>query len=245
MARKIEDLTGKRFGTLTVVSYNEEVSKKKKGVHWNCICDCGNEKVIWGTDLKRGHTTNCGCIRKEKAIAATKEKWEKDKEYAQKMSNGLKEKWEDKEFREKHSGKHNVKWQGGITPIKRYFSESTYVQKWKQNTYTRENNTCQITGLKMSEEELNVHHLYSFSLIFKEAHDINNIKIKKMVCDYTDEELEKLNNYIESWHKDTSNAVLISENIHKLFHSVYGCKNNTPEQFEEFKERYFKGEFNN
>ena len=38
MGKRI-DLTGQRFGRLTVISYNEEVSKQKKGAHWNCKCD--------------------------------------------------------------------------------------------------------------------------------------------------------------------------------------------------------------
>lgn len=44
MARKRIDLTGQRFGRLTVINLNEEISKQKKRSHWNCRCDCGNEK---------------------------------------------------------------------------------------------------------------------------------------------------------------------------------------------------------
>lgn len=54
---KLKDLTGRKFGKLTVVSYagNGE---------WNCICDCGNEKIANGAYLRRG-TNSCGCMRRD------------------------------------------------------------------------------------------------------------------------------------------------------------------------------------
>ena len=72
MGRKREDLIGQKFGRLTVISFNEEVSKQKGYSCWNCKCDCGNEKVIRGNSLKNGHTTSCGCYQKEKVGEATR-----------------------------------------------------------------------------------------------------------------------------------------------------------------------------
>lgn len=57
------DLVGKKFGKLTVLSFN----KKEKGhYYWNCICDCGKECVKDGDRLRRLKTNSCGCLRVEK-----------------------------------------------------------------------------------------------------------------------------------------------------------------------------------
>ena len=55
------DLTGKKFGNLTVIS---RAKNKGKLVAWNCICDCGNSVVVTGNNLKNGHTKSCGCLKK-------------------------------------------------------------------------------------------------------------------------------------------------------------------------------------
>ena len=76
-----------------------------------------------------------------------------------------------------------------------------------------------------------------------EAHELHNIQIHEIIGEYTQEELHKIEEYVASWHKDNSNAVVLSEEVHKLFHKLYGKGDNTPEQFEEFRERYIAGEF--
>lgn len=60
---KVEDLTGQKFGMLTVIS---RVENKNKQLRYLCKCDCGNEKIFYSTNLKRGLSTSCGCFRKEK-----------------------------------------------------------------------------------------------------------------------------------------------------------------------------------
>lgn len=57
------DLTNKKFGFLTALSINEQVTKNHKhgDLFWNCQCDCGNTIVVASGDLRSGHTKSCGC----------------------------------------------------------------------------------------------------------------------------------------------------------------------------------------
>lgn len=55
---KLRDLTGQKFGILTVV---ERAPNRKKATMWKCNCDCGNEYVTYSTHLVNGTVTNCGC----------------------------------------------------------------------------------------------------------------------------------------------------------------------------------------
>lgn len=59
----MNDLKDKKFERIQVVSYSH--SDKFRRAVWNCICECGNEKKIVGSELVRGHTKSCGCIKKE------------------------------------------------------------------------------------------------------------------------------------------------------------------------------------
>lgn len=66
----VKYLTGQKFGRLTVI--DREGSDKHKNATWNCVCDCGNEKIVTSISLKSGNTKSCGCIFKEQIIARNK-----------------------------------------------------------------------------------------------------------------------------------------------------------------------------
>ena len=59
---RLIDLTGKRFGRLTVLTKHGHAGSY---VTWLCVCDCGSEIVVRGTSLRRGITKSCGCLKKE------------------------------------------------------------------------------------------------------------------------------------------------------------------------------------
>lgn len=61
MNRRI-DLTGERFGQLTVVEFSGMTPGRNST--WNCVCDCGRETVVAMPNLKSGHTRSCGCLFK-------------------------------------------------------------------------------------------------------------------------------------------------------------------------------------
>lgn len=56
------DLTGQKFGRLTVISRVWRLNCKD--ALWLCKCDCGNLKVVYGYHLKKGSTQSCGCLVK-------------------------------------------------------------------------------------------------------------------------------------------------------------------------------------
>ena len=59
----LKDLTGKKFGKLTVIKVSDKRSPEGKRYFWDCICDCGKLITVSGGHLKSGHTSSCGCIR--------------------------------------------------------------------------------------------------------------------------------------------------------------------------------------
>ena len=60
---KFIDLTGQRFGRLTVIERAKNTKNNK--AQWLCECDCGNKKVVSAANLKNGGTISCGCRSKE------------------------------------------------------------------------------------------------------------------------------------------------------------------------------------
>lgn len=52
-------LIGQRFGKLVVTEQAESTEKGQR--RWVCQCDCGSQRVVLGSNLKRGTTVSCGC----------------------------------------------------------------------------------------------------------------------------------------------------------------------------------------
>ena len=66
---KLIDLTGQRFGRLTVLEKDTN-RLTKSGSYWICQCECGKTKSIKSSSLRRGEIQSCGCLRNERSIAA-------------------------------------------------------------------------------------------------------------------------------------------------------------------------------
>ena len=61
-----KDLSGMRFGRLTVLERRDNPSAKEPYKHaYLCHCDCGTEKVVSRVALLNGCTQSCGCLRRE------------------------------------------------------------------------------------------------------------------------------------------------------------------------------------
>jgi len=64
----VKDMTGRRFGSLTVLG--REPSDTHGNARWRCSCDCGKEIVTHGYALRSGHTRSCGHLQKQVATEA-------------------------------------------------------------------------------------------------------------------------------------------------------------------------------
>lgn len=62
--RRLIDLTGQRFGRLTVIE-RSNIKKDRTAAVWKCQCDCGNTKIIAGRSLRSGNTASCGCLMRD------------------------------------------------------------------------------------------------------------------------------------------------------------------------------------
>lgn len=124
-----EDLSGKRFGRLVVVSRSEN---RKKSTMWECKCDCGNIKVIGADSLKNGATKSCGCLLYE------------SKNFTHGLTNSrlynIWSKMKDRCFRENDSA---YKWYGGrgITICQEWIDDFMNFYNWSMENGYKENLT--------------------------------------------------------------------------------------------------------
>lgn len=56
---QLVDISGKRFGLLTIVGRSSR--KSKAGAVWIASCDCGGSTETTSLKIRSGHTSSCGC----------------------------------------------------------------------------------------------------------------------------------------------------------------------------------------
>ena len=57
----MSDISGQKFGRLTVIKRVDSDSKGNS--RWLCKCDCGKKNIVLGYCLKRHDTKSCGCLK--------------------------------------------------------------------------------------------------------------------------------------------------------------------------------------
>lgn len=140
-------------------------------------------------------------------------------------------------FGSSRTGSENPNWQGGVSELYAHLRRN--LTEWKADSAKNCNYRCVLTNDRFED----IHHLYSFHTIVEEAMSEVGLPIYEEVGLYTDSELQKITEKCKEVHNRYPLGICLKGNIHKLFHSLYGYSNNTPEQFEEFKNRYQSGEF--
>lgn len=135
------------------------------------------------------------------------------------------------------SAENSHRWKGGISPLQQYFRKK--IESWKIDSMKSCNYKCVITGKSFNI----IHHLYSFTSIITEVLYNLNLPIYKEINRYSDDELNYIEEECLKLHYKYPLGVCLTNEMHKLFHKVYGTGNNIPSQFEDFKNRLKSGEF--
>ena len=251
-----KDLTGQKFGRLTVVSLNEEESNKPRGKnkrkmkYWNCICECGNSKVVLGQDLTSNKVKSCGCLHKDNA-----------REQGYKNKNRASNKVEDL------TGQRFGRW----TVLGRNGSDKHGKALWicqcdcGNITYGIETSSLttgnsQSCGCLQKERTSKSnkgenHPRYNSNLTQEDREDKRkneeyykwNAQIKEQsnyTCNCCGQVGGKLHshhldgyNWCKERRLDLTNGVCLCESCHRKFHKLYGYGNNTKQQYIEFKDR--------
>ena len=118
---RYKDITGQKFGRLTVIEMAGKDKHQK--ILWKCKCDCGNEVIVVGCRLRKGHTKSCGCLQKEKAS-----------EQLIKLN-------------EVQKGELHPMWNPNITDEEREFGRNIQgYDEWAKEVKERANYTCDCCG---------------------------------------------------------------------------------------------------
>lgn len=134
-------------------------------------------------------------------------------------------------------GENHYLW-NGKTNMSEYMRSN--LETWKNNVLKNSGYKCFITG---KNGKFEVHHQINFSDILDETLKDLNLDYQEKVEDYGDD-LQNIIDLCLKKHYEYELGIVMLKDIHKLFHSVYGIKNNTMEQVLEFKQDYLNGKFN-
>ena len=114
------------------------------------------------------------------------------------------------------------------------------LSNWRTNSIKNCGDQCIFTGSK----DYDVHHIYSFHLIFCEAMgciEANGYLKFNNINDYSKDELATMSSIFLRIHEKYPLGVCIRNDIHKLFHDVYKGWDNTEKQWDEFVMNYKNG----
>jgi len=111
-------------------------------------------------------------------------------------------------------GDKNINWKGGITPKNTKIRESIEYKQWRKSIFEKDDYTCQVCGERGGK--LQAHHLENFA-------DNPDLRF------------------------NIENGITTCFNCHHpsikgSFHNIYGSRNNTRQQFEEYTVKYKEGE---
>lgn len=122
-----------------------------------------------------------------------------------------------------------------VNNIYDFYRKSDVVKDWKEKSFKASRKKCVCSK---KTKDLEVHHLYSFSSLVKEAVEGLDYKFSIKVKDYTSDQLKEIELRLKQLHLKTGLGVVLTKRVHILFHTIYGGQTTT-EDFNNFKEIYF------
>lgn len=141
-----------------------------------------------------------------------------------------------KEFQVGENANH---YKGGESEVLDNFRK--IIKNWKIEVAKRYNYVCALTGAKY---DCVVHHLKPFREIITESCKELNLPLYRKLKDYSIEDYKKLESLVLKKHT-LDVGILLQRKVHKKFHSIYGVKNTTVEQFNEFIKNHYPQKLNN
>lgn len=228
------DMTGEVYGRLTVQSY---IGKSK----WQCLCSCGNITIVKRKHLigKKG-TKSCGCIPKES----------KPKSYFQfdltgQIFNRLTVICF--AFKKKLANYWKCKCIcGNETFVHTHYLMSGRVKSCGCLRIEIIKNGRYNWNPEITEDERVMRRNFPKYTEWKKQ-----VKIRdNYTCQITNVKGGKLcSHHLDGWNwckekrYNLDNGITLCDEVHNLFHNLYGMGDNTKEQFLEFKSRWDSGEW--
>lgn len=78
MGKSVLNLSGDRYGLLSVLSFYGKTDGRRPEKLWTCQCECGSVVNVRQNNLRSGHTQSCGCHMRNRIAEAQKKHGMKD-----------------------------------------------------------------------------------------------------------------------------------------------------------------------
>ena len=110
---------------------------------------------------------------------------------------------------------------------------------WKERSMIQSGYKCVFTGDRFQA----IHHIHGLNLILNETLGELSIPVKKCMNDYTEIELRNILDLFRIKQDQYPLGICLRDDIHKLFHHIYGYGYNTEVQWKEFKQDFRNGKY--
>ncbi len=233
-----EDVTGRRFGMLLVT---ETIQAPRTKTLLRCLCDCGKESIKSENKVKMGTTMSCGCVQYEGFSKYWNRKHDEKQSYVGQTFNH----WTVLEIIKRDSQTWLCRCSCGVE--KRVSQTAILIGTSKSCGCQRPvGDQVYNWNPNLTDEERQERRDFRG---YDEWHR-GVLKRDNYTCQVSGERGGRLAvHHLYSWasHKelrvDPTNGITMKENLHNLFHRLYGKGKNTPEQYHEFVRVYRAGEF--